>query len=127
MRKRGSLLLITLALGLTHPRALAQVRIWEDTLSLPTYEEGDPDVNPPFDLFKTRSFITYPYTTRENLTDRKSKRAWRTLNLENEYLKLVVLPDLGKEAGKQKLKEALLYPDKGMSHYLCREAFKVQF
>ncbi len=95
MRKRGSLLLIILALGLIQARALAQVRVWEDTLSLPTYEEGQPDVNPPFDLFKTRSFITYPYTTRENLTDRKSNRTWRTLNLENEYLKLVVLPDLG--------------------------------
>ncbi len=73
----------------------AGVKVWEGTMDLPTYQEGPPDVNPPFDLFKTRSFITYPYTTRENLTDKKSIRTWRTLNLENEYLKVTVLPDLG--------------------------------
>ena len=32
---------------------------------------------------------------RENLTNRVAPRRWRTLNLENEYLKCVVLPDLG--------------------------------
>ncbi len=72
-----------------------QVKVWEDELLLLTYEEGLPDINPPFDLFQQRSFSTYPYTTRENLTHRRSMRAWRTLNLENEYLKVTVLPDLG--------------------------------
>ena len=65
------------------------------TLTLPTYEEGLPDVNPRFDLFARRPFLIYPYTARTNLTDRRSNRTWRTLELENEYLKLVVLPDLG--------------------------------
>lgn len=73
----------------------AEVRVWEDELVIPTHEEGLPDINPPFDLFKRRAFSTYPYTTRENLTHRQSKRTWRTLNLENEYLKVAVLPDLG--------------------------------
>jgi len=95
MGSRDRLFLIGLVFVLVQAPALAQVKVWEGTLSLPTYEEGDPDVNPPFDLFKIRSFITYPYPTRENLTNRKSDRTWRTLNLENEYLKLVVLPDLG--------------------------------
>src|SRR4029077_1142162 len=31
----------------------------------------------------------------ESLTDRRGPRTWRTLNLENEYLKVSVLPDLG--------------------------------
>ena len=30
------------------PIAHAQVRVWQDTLTLPTYEEGAPDPNPPF-------------------------------------------------------------------------------
>jgi tetratricopeptide (TPR) repeat protein len=64
-------------------------------MTLPTYEEGLPDVNPRFDLFARRPFLIYPYTARTNLTDRSAPRAWRTLELENEYLKLVVLPDLG--------------------------------
>jgi len=72
----------------------AAVRVWEGTMDIPTYEEGLPDANPPFDVFQTRRF-NYPYTLRENLTDRRSVQRWRTLNLENEYLRCAVLPDLG--------------------------------
>jgi len=70
------------------------VRVFEATETIPSYEEGPPDVNPPFDLFASGRF-NYPYTLRENLTDRRSDRVWRTLNLENEYLRVSVLPDLG--------------------------------
>jgi tetratricopeptide (TPR) repeat protein len=72
----------------------AAVKVWEASETIPTYEEGPPDVNPPFDLFTSGRF-NYPYTLRENLTDRRSPRVWRTLNLENEYLRVSVLPDLG--------------------------------
>lgn len=71
------------------------VRVWLDTMELPTYEEGLPDENPPFDQFVTNGRYNYPYTIRENLTNKVAPREWRTLNLENEYLKCVVLPDLG--------------------------------
>ena len=87
----STLLLAALA---APPAAPAAVRVWEGTMDIPTYEEGLPDVNPPFDVFQTRRF-NYPYTLRENLTDRRSVQRWRTLNLENEYLRCVVLPDLG--------------------------------
>ncbi len=70
------------------------VRVWAGTIDLPTYEEGLPDVNPPFDVFQTRRF-NYPYTLRENLSETRKPQRWRTLNLENEHLKVVVLPDLG--------------------------------
>ncbi len=73
----------------------AETAVLQGTLTLPTYEEGLPDVNPRFDLFARRPFLIYPYTARTNLTDRRANRAWRTLELENEHLKLVVLPDLG--------------------------------
>ncbi len=76
-------------------RTAEPVRVSQGTLALPTYEEGLPDVNPRFDLFARRPFLIYPYTTRTNLTDRRADRLWRTLQLENEYLKLTVLPDLG--------------------------------
>ena len=83
-------LLLPLALAAGPP-----VTAREGVLTLPTYEEDLPDVNPRFDLFARRPFLIYPYTTRTNLTDRRANRTWRTLELENEYLKLVVLPDLG--------------------------------
>lgn len=73
----------------------AAVRVWQDTLELPTYEEGPPEVNPPFDQFVRNERFNYPYTIRENLTNHVAPHRWRTLNLENEYLKCVILPDLG--------------------------------
>jgi tetratricopeptide (TPR) repeat protein len=72
----------------------AAVRVWEDTMVLPTYEEGPPDVNAPFDIFMGTRF-SYPYTLRTGLTTKSAPRTWRTLNLENEYLRCVILPDLG--------------------------------
>jgi tetratricopeptide (TPR) repeat protein len=71
------------------------VHVAEATITLPTYEEDLPDVNPRFDLFARRPFLIYPYTARTNLTDRRAERTWRTLVLENEHLRLTVLPDLG--------------------------------
>jgi tetratricopeptide (TPR) repeat protein len=74
--------------------AKAEVRVWEGTLTLPTYEEGSPDPNPPFDLFATTRF-NYPYTLRETLTNRRVDHSWRAVYLENEYLKCSILPDIG--------------------------------
>ena len=70
------------------------VRVWQDTLELPTSVEGPANPNPPFDLFSFGRF-NYPYPIRDALTDRREAVKWRTLNLENEYLRLTVLPDLG--------------------------------
>ncbi len=72
----------------------AQVKVWQGTLTLPTYEEGKPDPNPPFDTYSTTQF-SYPYTLRKNLTGKKQDHTWRAIFLENEYLKCTVLPDLG--------------------------------
>jgi tetratricopeptide (TPR) repeat protein len=81
-----------LLLPLCH--AMAQVRVWQGTLTLPTYEEAAPDPNPPFDQYANDRF-NYPYTLRTNLTNQRTDHAWRALFLENEYLKCSVLPDLG--------------------------------
>jgi tetratricopeptide (TPR) repeat protein len=75
--------------------AYAAVRVWQDTIELPTYKEGMPDENPPFDQFVTNGRFNYPYTMRENLINSVAPRHWRSLNIENEYLKCVILPDLG--------------------------------
>ena len=72
----------------------AQVKVWQGTLTLPTYEEGQPDPNPPFDIYETNRF-NYPYTLRTDLTGVKANHAWRAVFLENEYLKCTVLPDIG--------------------------------
>ncbi len=85
---------LTIALAIAASSAQAQVRVWQGTLALPTYEEGPPDPNPPFDQFAANRF-NYPYTLRNNLTSRRVNHNWRALYLENEYLKCSVLPDIG--------------------------------
>jgi Flp pilus assembly protein TadD len=87
-------LLLVLALGAPASAGPVAVRAWEGHVDLPTYKEDAPDVNPPFDLFETRRH-NYPYTLRENLTDRRATARWRTLEIENEYLHCTVMPDLG--------------------------------
>jgi tetratricopeptide (TPR) repeat protein len=97
VKAEAARILLPAALVLLARGAAAQavaVRAWEGTETIPTYEEGPPDPNPPFDLLSGGRF-NYPYTLRENVTDRRASRVWRTLNLENEHLRVSVLPDLG--------------------------------
>ncbi|MFL6437953.1 MAG: DUF5107 domain-containing protein [Terriglobales bacterium] len=88
--KQIAVVLTIVSAGALH----AQVHVWQGTLTLPTYEEGLPDPNPPFDQFTTNRF-NYPYPLRNNLTSRRVDHAWRAVFLENEYLKCSVLPDIG--------------------------------
>jgi len=78
----------------------AKVKAWEDTLMIPTYEVGPEDRNPPL-LMRRRnpihpgSSIVYPYPLQETLYNRKQDRRWRVFYIENDYLKLAVLPEMG--------------------------------
>lgn len=70
------------------------VRVWQDVIELPTYTEGAPNPNAPFDLFSFGRF-NYPYPIRDALTNQREVVRWRAVHLENDYLRLTVLPDLG--------------------------------
>jgi len=75
----------------------AAVRAWQDSIELPTYAEHDPDPAPQFAAF-VNQMANYPYPVRSHpgaLPEDRSMVAWRTLNLENEYLFCRILPDLG--------------------------------
>jgi Flp pilus assembly protein TadD len=85
---------LLLMAGCLMAAAAEPVRVWQATLTLPSYQEGAASVNPPFDAFATTRF-NYPYTLREELTDQRISQSWRALYLENEYLKCAVLPDIG--------------------------------
>ena len=56
---RSNWRVVILALAIAFSSVHAQVRVWEGTLTLPTYEEGLPDPNPPFDQFAGNRF-NYP-------------------------------------------------------------------
>ena len=82
MRSNWRVVILTLAIAFSSVHA--QVRVWQGTLTLPTYEEGLPDSKPPFDQFAGNRF-NYPYTLRTNLTSQSADHEWRAVYLENEY------------------------------------------
>lgn len=90
---RAALLMVAAASLTVH--AQARARVYHGTLSLPSYAEGPIDANPPFDVLQPRGRPNYPYTIRDQLTDRRAVKPWRAVYLENEYLKCSILPDLG--------------------------------
>ena len=94
MRRAAVAVVMVCALRALSAAPDSPVRVWEDTLELPTYAEGAPNPNPPFDLFALTRF-NYPYTLRDALSDRRTVQRWRALHLENEYLRVTVLPDIG--------------------------------
>lgn len=76
----------------------AHVHIWEEPVSIPTYGVGEPDRNPMFfekRVYQGSSGRVYPYPLIESVSDEKQDREWRAVFLENEYLKIMVLPEIG--------------------------------
>ncbi|NLH18200.1 MAG: DUF5107 domain-containing protein, partial [Phycisphaerae bacterium] len=89
--------LITLCFLFAPVRA-DSVKVWEDKITLPSYRVDKPDPNPMF--YKGESYqgakkMIYPYALIDGLTGIRENADWIALNLENEYLKLVVLPEIG--------------------------------
>ena len=93
-----TLIRVSIALGLTlagwATASEPAVRAWEGSLVLPTWDEGPAEVIPHFAVLGAER-AWYPYPLRTALGQQSRKATWRTLNLENEYLTCVILPDLG--------------------------------
>jgi len=76
----------------------SDVRAWSEDLVLPTYLPNPPDKNPMF--FDRRghqgsSGKLYPMPLTEILGFEKTEHSWEALCIENEYLKVIILPQLG--------------------------------
>jgi tetratricopeptide (TPR) repeat protein len=75
-----------------------QVKFWEESLTLPTYEPKAADKNPMFyvpDAYQGAKRVIYPYPLMDNLSTEKTEKEYRAVYLENEYIKLCLLPDIG--------------------------------
>ncbi|MCR5486972.1 MAG: DUF5107 domain-containing protein [Lachnospiraceae bacterium] len=75
-----------------------EVRIWEEQVVIPTYETGKPDKNPMFlekRVYQGSSGRIYPYPSTQEISRTKKDKAWDAVWLENKYLKIMVLPQLG--------------------------------
>src|SRR5512146_3537313 len=85
-----TLLLAALALP---SQAQTPARAWQGTIDLPTYELGPEDPYAPFPLLDSHN--VYPYTMLDDLSDHREVKQYRAIFLENEYLKAIILPDVG--------------------------------
>ena len=96
MRK---LMLITLSLLLGTVGSMAQeVKVTEKPLVLPTYKIGAPDPNPIFftgRVYQGAQGHVYPYPLYDVLTDQKVDKPYDAVYLENQYVNVCVLPEIG--------------------------------
>jgi tetratricopeptide (TPR) repeat protein len=76
----------------------APVRAWHERISIPTYEAGQADLNPVFlekRIYQGSSGAVYPYPVVESVADEKFPRDYDAVFLENQYVKIMILPELG--------------------------------
>ena len=74
------------------------VKVWEEAVSIPTYGVGKPEKNPIFlekRVYQGSSGAVYPHPVIEKIHDEKYDKVYRALFLENQYLKIMILPELG--------------------------------
>ncbi|MHA4894870.1 DUF5107 domain-containing protein [Pedobacter sp. PWIIR3] len=75
-----------------------EVKVWAEKVLIPTYGIGKPDKNPMFfekRIYQGSSGVVYPNPVIEKIYDEKEDKAYHGLFLENEYLKIMILPELG--------------------------------
>lgn len=74
------------------------VRAWTHAVSIDTYEAGSPDRYPAYldqRVYQGSSGAVYPLPFIESVAQVKTPRLWEAVHLENEYVRLMVLPELG--------------------------------
>jgi len=77
---------------------LDTVRCWEEQVVIPTYPALDPDPNPMFlekRVYQGSSGKVYPNPFTDKVSLEKEDRTYRAIFLENEYLHLMILPEIG--------------------------------
>jgi tetratricopeptide (TPR) repeat protein len=99
--KPAALLIAAIFAFVAPPMLRAQqspVKVWEEKIVIPTYAIGDPEPNPIFNLGRNSQGaqgIVYPYPLYDSLTHKKADKACKIVYLENQYIKIGVLPELG--------------------------------
>src|ERR1035437_7571136 len=74
------------------------VKAWETTIVIPTYLAGDPEPNPMFYFGRSSQGAqapVYPYPMYDVLTGKKADKTYKIVYLENEYLRIGILPEIG--------------------------------
>lgn len=75
-----------------------KVKAWKEVVIIPTYGSGVPEKNPMFfenRVYQGSSGVVYPFPVIEKIYDEKTDKPWNAVFLENKYLKIMTLPELG--------------------------------
>jgi len=76
----------------------SKVLVRREQVVLPTYEPLAPDKNPMFlekRVYQGSSGRVYPLPFYDRIAETKTDRAWDAVWLENEFLKVMILPEIG--------------------------------
>ncbi|MGC9326929.1 MAG: DUF5107 domain-containing protein, partial [Candidatus Hinthialibacter sp.] len=79
-------------------QAACEVQIWEEQITIPTYEVGAPDPIPRFyegRVYQGAQGRIYPYPMSDVLSDNRIDKTYNAVFLENEYIQICVLPEIG--------------------------------
>ena len=74
------------------------VKAWVQPVVLPTYEPLPPDPNPMFletRVYQGSSGRVYPLPFTDRIATEPRERSWNAVHLENEFLRLMILPEIG--------------------------------
>ena len=74
------------------------VKAWREIVTIPTYEVGKPEKNPIFlekRVYQGSSGVVYPYPVIESMSNTKKNVDYHAIWMENEYIKVMILPELG--------------------------------
>ncbi len=71
---------------------------WNEKVIIPTYGIGRPEKNPIFlekRVYQGSSGVVYPHPVIEKILDEKIDKEWNAVFIENQYLLIMILPELG--------------------------------
>lgn len=74
------------------------VKAWVEKISIPTYETGKPEKNPMFlekRVYQGSSGVVYPHPVIESISNEKISKEYEAVFIENDFLKIMILPELG--------------------------------
>ena len=92
----SALLAAVLSAGVAARAQSSAARVSEVLLTIPTYELGPPNPYPLLlDWSRPNWRPVYPYPMLDHFTDNRVAKTYKSVQLENEYLRVTVLPELG--------------------------------
>lgn len=77
---------------------MKDVIAWYQKITIPTYGTGKPEKNPIFlekRVYQGSSGAVYPHAVIEKIEDEKFDKEYNAVFIENKYLKIMILPELG--------------------------------